>query len=84
VWNSGDQKRVLLLKTLITKGVCLQSAAQYRTYAQECRKLAEKLKPEHRETLMKIADAWDKCADEVDAARQRRGGLDENSNREGE
>ena len=46
----------------------MQSAAQYRTYADECRKLAQKLKPEHRDTLMKIADAWDKCAAEVDAA----------------
>jgi hypothetical protein len=43
----------------------MQSAAQYRTYADECRKLAQKLKREHRDTLMKIADAWDKCADEI-------------------
>ena len=43
----------------------MQSAAQYRTYADECRRLAQKLKPEHRDTLIKIADAWDKCADEI-------------------
>jgi hypothetical protein len=43
----------------------MQSAAQYRTYAGECRKLAQKLKPEHRDTLIRIADAWDKCADEI-------------------
>jgi hypothetical protein len=49
----------------------MQSAAQYRTYAQECRKLAQKLKPEHRDALIKIADAWDKCADDVEAARSR-------------
>jgi len=47
----------------------MQSAAQYRTYAQESRKLAQKLKPEHRDTLIVIAEAWDKCADEVEAAR---------------
>jgi hypothetical protein len=43
----------------------MQSAAQYRTYADECRRLAQKLKPEHRDTLTKIADAWDRCADEI-------------------
>ena len=48
----------------------MQSAAQYRTYAEECRKLAQKLKPEHRDTLIKIADAWDKCAEEAEAARR--------------
>lgn len=44
----------------------MQSATQYRNYADECRKLAEKLKPEHRVTLTKIAEAWDKCADEIE------------------
>ena len=62
----------------------MQSAAQYRIYAQECRKLAQKLKPEHRDTLMKIADAWDKCADELEAVRQRRDGTDGDNNRESE
>ena len=46
----------------------MQGATQYRDYADECRKLAKKLKPEHRDTLLKIAEAWDKCADEVGAA----------------
>jgi hypothetical protein len=48
----------------------MQSAAQYRTYAQECRKLAQKLKPEHRDTLTKIADAWNKCADDAEASQR--------------
>jgi hypothetical protein len=43
----------------------MQSATQYRIYAAECRRLAQKLKPEHRDTLTKIADAWDRCADEI-------------------
>lgn len=47
----------------------MQSAAQYRTYAQECRRLAKTLKPENRDTLLKIADAWDKCAEDIEAAR---------------
>ena len=57
----------------------MQSAAQYRTYAQECRKLAQKLKPEHRDTLMKIAEAWDKCADEIEALQASRGSADKAS-----
>ena len=59
----------------------MQSAAQYRTYADECRKLAQKLKPEHRETLLKIADAWDRCADEVETVRKRGDGADHDHQR---
>lgn len=44
----------------------MQDAAQYRIYAEECKKLAKTLKAEHYETLMRIADAWEKCADEID------------------
>jgi hypothetical protein len=59
----------------------MQSAAQYRTYADECRKLAQKLKPEHRDTLTKIADAWDKCAAEVEAAHKSSDGADHGGQR---
>jgi hypothetical protein len=51
----------------------MQSAAQYRIYAQECRRLAKTLKPENRDTLLKIADAWDKCAEEIEAVRRGEG-----------
>lgn len=47
----------------------MQSAAQYRIYAQECRRLAKTLKPENRDKLLKIADAWDQCATDIEAAR---------------
>ena len=47
----------------------MQSAARYRAYAQECRRLAKTLKPENRETLLKIADAWDTCAGEIESMR---------------
>jgi hypothetical protein len=59
----------------------MQSAAQYRTYADECRKLAQKLKPEHRGTLIKIADAWDKCANDVEAANNSGDGADHDRQR---
>jgi hypothetical protein len=49
----------------------MQSAAQYRVYAEECRKLAKTLKPENRETLLKIAEAWERCAADMEAASDR-------------
>jgi hypothetical protein len=54
----------------------MQSAAQYRAYAQECRRLAKTLKPENRATLLKIADAWDTCADEIESVRSVGDGVD--------
>jgi hypothetical protein len=48
----------------------MQDAAQYRIYAEECRKLAKTLKAEHHDTLMRIADAWEKCADDIDGTRR--------------
>lgn len=59
----------------------MQSATQYRNYADECRKLAQKLKPEHRDTLLKIAEAWDMCADEAEAAHRSRHGADNDNGR---
>jgi hypothetical protein len=37
-----------------------------RGYAQECRRLAKKMKPEHRATLLEIAQAWDRFAVEAE------------------
>jgi hypothetical protein len=59
----------------------MQSATQYRIYAEECRKLAQRLKPEHRDVLLAIADAWDKCADEFGAAPSRGDGADHDRER---
>ncbi len=59
----------------------MQSAAQYRAYAQECRRLARTLKPQNRETLLKIADAWDNCADEIESARSFSDGVDKGADR---
>ena len=48
----------------------MQDAAQYRIYAQECRKLAKTLKAEHHDTLMRIADAWEKCANDIEGVQR--------------
>jgi hypothetical protein len=48
----------------------MQDPAKLRQYAEECRRLAKTLKPEHKEALLKIAAAWDECADEAERAKQ--------------
>lgn len=41
----------------------MQSAADYRQYAQECRTAAESLKPGHgREQLLEVAEQWERLA----------------------
>jgi hypothetical protein len=39
---------------------------KFREYAEDCRRLAKSMKPEHKATLLEIAEAWEKCADEPD------------------
>jgi hypothetical protein len=45
--------------------IAMRNSMKFRNYAQECRRLAKQMKPEHRATLLEIADAWDRCADEA-------------------
>ena len=44
----------------------MQSPAEYRRYAEECKRLAQQALPEHRATLLEIAKAWIACAEEVE------------------
>jgi hypothetical protein len=41
----------------------MKTVAEYRSYAAECRNLAMR-RPEDKEALESIAQAWDKIADE--------------------
>jgi hypothetical protein len=41
----------------------------YRKNAEECRRLARTLPAEHKETLLRIADAWIACAEEEEHKR---------------
>lgn len=43
----------------------MQDAQKYREYALECRRLAEKLPPQDKEAILKIAEAWDRQAEIV-------------------
>jgi len=40
----------------------MESAAQYRRYAEECERMARAGAPEQRELLLAIAKAWRGCA----------------------
>ena len=37
----------------------------FRKYAEECRRLADKM-PQHKATLLEMADAWLACANAAD------------------
>ena len=41
------------------------NSAECRHYAQECRRLAEKSAPEHRDILLNMADKWLQVAAEL-------------------
>ena len=43
----------------------MQTATEYRRFAEECERLAREAKAErHREILMEMADVWRKLAEE--------------------
>jgi hypothetical protein len=44
----------------------MQDPAEYRRYAEECKRLAQQALPEHKATLLEIAKAWIACAEEVE------------------
>ena len=43
----------------------MREPATYRRYAEECHRLASIMPDEHRGTLLEIAEAWSKLADEA-------------------
>jgi hypothetical protein len=46
----------------------VKPVAEYRLYAEECRKLAAKMaRPQDKQALETIARAWDRVADEREA-----------------
>jgi hypothetical protein len=43
----------------------MESVEQYRQYAEECRRLAERAAPKEKVAILEIAEAWDECAKEA-------------------
>ena len=62
----------ILTYPIIERGLAMQNPAKFREYAEECKKLAETAKPDHKEKLLEIAKAWEECARELES-RQRSG-----------
>ena len=61
----------------------MRLSEQFRQYAVECHRLAQRATPKDRAVLMEIAEAWLSCAEqaerksvgsEMDARRQESGG----------
>jgi hypothetical protein len=45
----------------------MRDPATYRRYAEECRRLASIMPEENRRTLLEIAEAWSKLAEEAES-----------------
>jgi hypothetical protein len=46
----------------------MKKGFEYRQHAQECRALANKMEQgEHRDQLLRMAETWDRLADDRDA-----------------
>ena len=56
----------------------MQTAKTYREYAADCRRIAATMKDKDKATLLKMAEAWEGRADEVErrGAKQKDGGGD--------
>ena len=44
----------------------MRDHALYRAYAEDCRRLANTMGKENRDTLLRIAEAWDRLAEEAE------------------
>jgi hypothetical protein len=44
----------------------MTDALRFKRYAEDCRRLATSMKPEHKAILLEIAEAWDKCAEDAE------------------
>ena len=52
----------------------MNSAKQYRQNAADCRRIAGTMKDDDRQTLLKIAEAWERQAQEAERRERRDGG----------
>jgi hypothetical protein len=51
----------------------MKDVIKFKEYAEDCRRLAKSMEPEHKTRLLEIADAWDRLAEEA----EREGGKNE-------
>jgi hypothetical protein len=65
-WNVGFPAHVCSIKGTASGAIPMTDVIKFRGYAEDCRRLAKIMKPEHSATLLEIAEAWDRCADEAE------------------
>jgi hypothetical protein len=58
----------------------MKDVMKLRGYAEDCRRLAKSMKPEHEATLREIADAWDRVAEEAEREAEKKGATDRQVN----
>jgi hypothetical protein len=51
----------------------MENKDRYRRNAEECIRLARSAKPQHRATLLKMAETWQRLADEIARENPTRG-----------
>ena len=58
----------------------MKDVMKFRGYAEDCRRLAKSMKPEHEAMLREIADAWDRVAEEAEREAEKKGATDRQVN----
>ena len=58
----------------------MQNPATFRTYAEECKRQAASM-PEHKATLLQMAEAWMRCCENAERAAGTRAASDLNATR---
>jgi len=51
----------------------MKDAKTYRTYADDCRRIAEKMKGMDKAALLRMAELWDKQAEEAERQHKNTG-----------
>jgi hypothetical protein len=75
MWRNGGFRPDVVPSTEPRRGLPMKDGMKFRGYAEDCRRLSKNMKPEHKATLLEIADAWDQCAEEAEKeARRDKGG----------
>jgi hypothetical protein len=62
--NGRFRAHVVSIKGTASEAHSMKDVIKFREYAEDCRRLAKSMKPEHKATLLETADAWERVAEE--------------------
>jgi hypothetical protein len=67
MWRNGRfRAHVVPSKEQHQRAIPMKDVIKFREYAEDCRRLAKSMKPEHKTTLLEMADAWERVAKEAE------------------